>query len=372
LNKEYDPKIEPYPNKLDLPEKYNWAKFVNGDVMIDVRGVPHLLEINGIPNPLFTYCELYDTEALEHLVDLFPENKKVGMIIKAPNSGFKSNRAIISTFKRSGYNTITIPHDKLKIDENGLYTEHSINVMTDEESKIPRCHFNHLLNRCFGKAKLFKLIPKERRQEMQRDNNDSTLIDIVTPILYQSLAINKDRTYEELKDFIPVPETYTVNSPQELEQAIEAIHRHVQEEHPEYQKPWIVTKPARATGGIGINFIYDKDSQKPLKDEEIKFPVLVQERISSYLFNERECDTRVFFTGGGTMFDPWASNALVRAAVPGEGHIKYSTSMSMGGDVFRMSKEANETLAPYLHAMALGIELSLQKRGDKLWEKIKK
>lgn len=367
--KEYNPKIIPYEKELEVPKEFFWSKFVSMDLIIDLRGVPHLLEINGIPNALGIYDKVYGSEAVEHLVDLFPRGEEIGFLFsgyrKRELNNFRTDQLISDYSREQGTMPILIPHNCLGIDSSGLYTDYSIDGKTAKNIRVKRFHFNFLFNRCLVKAELYKLIPKERRKELNRDSDDPTLIEVINPLLLQALAINKEQTYDALSDYIAVPKTYYVESPSQLEEAIEGIDEHIQEEHPEYQKPWIVIKPPKATGGKGVDFIMDKEDRVPLgclENEPLSYPFLVQERISSALFYGHECDLRAFFAGGGLSLSPWLSKCIVRTALGKEGYTRFATSLSMGGDYFRMDEGANETISPYIRAVGVGIERQLEKK----------
>ncbi|MFH1439240.1 MAG: hypothetical protein ABIG89_01650 [Candidatus Woesearchaeota archaeon] len=384
----YDPQIVPYPKKAIVDElvtfdRFDWSRFVSGDIMVDLNGVPHFFEINGIPNLLFEYCQLYDENILLRLEDLFPSDEAIGAIFKQQRDApellsdkyHRENVLILEYFKKLGRNIHFLAEDELKLGDGGFYAGKALAGTTKEEIELDKAfHFRWLLNRCLGSANLFRRIPKERRMERHINPEQEGLVGIMTPIAYGTLAINKDKCIAALRDYIEMPETYMVNNWEELEVAVETIETHIQSKHPNYRKPWVVLKNPKGTGGYGMMFVADKESlisgriivlkedgnTEQLPKKKINFPYLVQERISSALYNDREVDLRFFFTGGGSKYQPWSSHPIARAASGINEFHKYATSLSQGGDAIRMSYEASAILQDYVLAICIGIEKKLR------------
>jgi len=286
----YSPDVNPLDSKLvERIESADWDKImpmlIGFDVYVDVEGNVGFYEGNSSPFALGDYVGMFGND-LEKAIARQLKGGKVGINIDLDTEehGARSYNARVA---------------REICDNNGISYVMASEETTKWDAKKKKLYFKKggkkkkfdiLFNRCpSAHARLRKIVPRENWIDAP----------IMTPIAPTLVLANKDRTRRVLTEAgLDMPVAYVARNSKERRQAMEKVMAHIEEEHPNYEPPYILIKPVSGTGARRIRVFRDANSTP---SSPIKYPCLVGERITAQGIKEPDgthvVDTRMFYCG---------------------------------------------------------------------------
>lgn len=338
----YNPVIQGVELTNERTHVFKNLKLCGLDWIIDKNGVPFLLEGNGnffvagadseIDSKIKDdyYYHLYDDGARKAFLETVKDYDRIGINIIPEdwlNDSFRKSRAEEAWFFQNLFESAGKKVTLFRDDDF---------FNTDIETRIDV---------------LFNRVPGIPRSYQEYDFK----IPVISPVKATKFLVDKYDTLKALEGYVPTPLTYKVNNEEELREAIKNVERHVEENRPGYDKPYIVLKPLDDTGSRGLIFLDDSSSKMP----ELTYPYLVEERIVPQKLDGHIVDIRSYFIDG------WTGNGIARSApsVVGESTDPYKTlvtGLSQNGIPYGVSEEANKTLRQLSYNAAVALDNHLE------------
>lgn len=344
----YCPKVNPLNEKLKKKiRNTDFEKFkpmlIGWDIYVDVEGNPGFYEGNSCPFALGDYESMFGDSLSKSLAQSLKKKGIIGINVDfstADGAVAYNGKVAQRICERYGLEYIMGDSENLK------WNQRTKKFYFEEEGERKR--FDFLFNRyppfCRKSA---KLIPKTYWKQAP----------ILSPIPIMKILANKMTTSMALGRLgIETPFALRVENASEYREAAEKIMAHIKNNHPNYQAPFILSKPVAGTGANGVKIFRDV---KSINFDKIKFPCMVCERVSVSPAMESDgahmIDARMFYAGNGHV-----SHAIGRVAplpIRDKGIQKesYVTNLCKGGHATSFNLEIEKMLQEYVLAATIAV-----------------
>jgi hypothetical protein len=341
----YAPKPKPLNSRIEkLIGKANkeghQSMFVGWDVYVDIDGNVGFYEGNSCPFGLPAYQDLFGEDLNQQIARLFIDKGIIGVNadLRTETSNLIQQEVglITNLFESNNIPFVCSNYANLAFNKSGL--------CFNEYGK--RKDFNVLFNRVpWGGRIIRTLVPRMKRTQVQ----------IVNPINEAGIISNKLKTKKALERMgLESPFSLRVKNLREYFKAAERVMQHIRDNHPNYEPPFILSKPVAGTGQKGILVSYD-DREFPNPD--LKFPCMVCERITTWPYSENgrdfAADIRIF------TIDDYVSNGIGKIARQplgspngkNQNRVPYVTKRY----ILKLEENATSCLQDYLLAASIAI-----------------
>jgi hypothetical protein len=282
----YSPRPIACSKKLEkLASAVNLKKspmFIGWDVYCDIDGRVGFYEGNSCPMALPVYSEIFGGDLNLALVDSLRDKGVIGLNanLETETSSLVRQEAgfVMDVFKKFDLPYVTSEFNNVAWDGEKLFF-----------NDYTRKDFSILFNRVpWGGKFIRRQVPDTNWIEAK----------VLNPIVESLIISNKLRTSRALNEAgIETPLSFRAENEFQYRQAARSIMEHIEEEHPNYKSPFILSKPISGTGQNGI-LIFNDDN---IDFSRIVYPCMVSERITSWPYENIRgtfaADIRMFSLG---------------------------------------------------------------------------
>jgi hypothetical protein len=343
----YNPKPKPLEGKIkEVIDETDFEKsqpmLIGWDVYVDIDGNVGFYEGNSCPFALGDYESMFGNDLSKNLAKSMKNRGIIGINIDLETAGGArayNGGVAKSICERYGLEYLMGHSDNLRWSskDKKFYFE----------TEGGRKEFDLLFNRyppfC---RESFNLVPK----------TDWKHAPVISPIPIMKILANKITTTRALESMgLDFPFCMRVENKKQYLEAAERVMQHIRDNHPNYEPPFILSKPVAGTGANGIRVFKEL---KKIDLSKIIFPCMVCERISVYPLEESDgnhmIDTRMFYVGQGH-----ASHGIGRVAPMSiNGRFtkeSYITNLCKGGHTSQIIPEAEKILQQYVLAATIAV-----------------